>query len=50
MANYSEIKSVVPSQRHLIMAVGGNQKVEVWECIEEIRERTGKLRREVVGR
>jgi len=32
------------------MAVGGNQKVEEWECITEVRGRTGKLRREVVGR
>ena len=47
MANYSEIKRVVPSQSHLVTAVGGNRKVEEWECI---RGRTGKLRREVVGR
>jgi len=32
------------------MAVGGNQRVEEWECIGEVRGRTGKLRREVVGR
>jgi len=50
MANYSEIKRVVPSQSHLVMAVGGNRRVEEWECIGEIRGRTGKLRREVVGR
>jgi len=30
--------------------VGGNQKKEEWEYIGEIRGRTGKLRREVVGR
>ena len=35
MANYNEIKGVVPSRSHLIVAVGG---------------RTGKLRREVVRR
>jgi len=32
------------------MAVGENWKVEEWECIGEVRGRTGKLRREVVGR
>jgi len=32
------------------MAVGGNWKVEEWECIGEVRGRTGKLRKEVVGR
>jgi len=32
------------------MAVGGNQKVKEWECIGEVIERTGKLRRGVVGR
>jgi len=50
MANYSEIKRVIPLQSHLAMAVGENWKIEEWECIEEVRERTGKLRREVVGR
>ena len=50
MANYSEIKRVVPSRSYLIMAVEGNRKVEEWECITEVRGRTGKLRREVVGR
>jgi len=30
--------------------VGGNWKIEEWKCIGEVRERTGKLRREVVGR
>jgi len=30
--------------------VGGNRKVEEWECIGEVRGRTGKLKREVVGR
>jgi len=50
MANYSEIKRVIPSQSHLVTAVEENQKVEEWECIGEVRGRTGKLRREVVGR
>jgi len=30
--------------------VGGNRKVGEWECIGKVRGRTGKLRREVVGR
>ena len=50
MANYSEIKRVVPSRSRLVTAVGGNRRVEEWECIGEVRKRTGKLRREVVGR
>jgi len=50
MANYSEIERVVPSQSRLVTAVGRNQRVEEWECIGEVRGRTGKLRREVVGR
>jgi len=50
MANYSEIKRVVPLRSCLVTAVEGNQRVEEWECIGEIRERTRKLRREVVGR
>jgi len=50
MTNYSEIKRVVPLRSRLIIAVGGNWKVKEWECIGEIRGRTGKLRREVVGR
>jgi len=50
MANYSEIKRVVPSRSHLVMVVGGNWKKEEWECIGKVRGRTGKLRREVVGR
>ena len=50
MANYSEIKRVVPSRSCLVMVVGENQRVEEWECIGEVRGRTGKLRREVVGR
>jgi len=50
MANYSKIKRVVPLRSRLVTAVGGNRKVEEWECIEEVRGRTGKLRREVVGR
>jgi len=31
MANYNKIKRVVPSRSCLIVAVGGNQKVEEWE-------------------
>ena len=31
MANYNEIKTVVPSRSCLIVAVGRNQKVEEWE-------------------
>jgi len=50
MANYSKIKRVVPSRSRLAIAVGGNWKIEEWECIEEVRERTRKLRREVVER
>jgi len=50
MANYSEIKRVVPSQSRLVTTVRGNQKVEEWECMGEVRGRTGKLRREVAGR
>jgi len=50
MANYSEIKRVIPSQSRLVTAVGGNWKVEEWECIGEVIGRTGKLRRGVVGR
>jgi len=50
MANYSEIKRVIPPQSRLVTAVEGNRKVEGWECITEVRGRTGKLRREVVGR
>jgi len=50
MANYSEIKRVVPSRSRLVTAVGGNWRVEEWECIGEVRGRTRKLRREVVER
>jgi len=50
MANYSKIKRVIPSRSRLATAVGGNWKIEGWECIEEVRGRTRKLRREVVGR
>jgi len=50
MANYSKIKRVVPSQSRLTTAVEGNWKIEGWEGIEEVREKTRKLRREVVGR
>jgi len=32
------------------MAVGGNWKIKGQECIEEVRGRTRKLRREVIGR
>jgi len=31
MANYNEIKRVVPSRSHLVVAVGRNQRVEEWE-------------------
>jgi len=31
MANYSEIKRVVPSRRHLVVAVGVNRRVEEGE-------------------
>jgi len=50
MANYSKIKRAKPLRSHLTMAVEGNQKSEKWEYIEEVRRRTGKLRREVVRR
>jgi len=50
MANYSEIKRVVPSRSRLVTVVGGNRRVEEWEYIGEVRGRTGKLRREVVER
>jgi len=50
MANYSKIKRVIPSRSCLVTAVGGNWRVEEWECIGEVRGRTGKLRREVVER
>ena len=50
MTNYSEIKRVIPLRSRLVMVVGGNWKIEEWECIEEVRGRTGKLRREVLGR
>jgi len=50
MANHSKIKRVVPLQSHLATAVEGNWKMEGWECIEEVRGRTRKLRKEVVGR
>jgi len=50
MANYSEIKRVIPLQSRLVTAVGENWKVEEWECIGEVRGRTGKLRKEVVER
>jgi len=50
MANYSKIKRVIPLRSHLAMAVGENWKIEGWEGIEEVRGRTRKLRREVVGR
>jgi len=50
MANYSEIKRVVPLLSRLATAVGENWKIGGWEGIEEVRGRTRKLRREVVGR
>jgi len=50
MGNYSKIKRIVPLRSRLVTAVGGNQKVGEWECIGEVRERTRKLKREVVGR
>jgi len=50
MANYSKINRIVPSRSRLIIAVGGNRKVGEWKCIGEVRERTGKLGREVVER
>jgi len=31
MANYNEIKRVVPSRSRLVLVVGGNWKVEEWE-------------------
>jgi len=49
MANYSKIKRVAPSRSHLAMAVEGNWKTEKCKYIEEIKRRTRKLRREVVG-
>ena len=50
MANYSNIKRVEPPWSHLAMAVEGNWNTEEWEDIEEVKRRTGKLRREVAGR
>jgi len=50
MANYSKIKRVVPLRSCLVTVVGGNWKIEEWECIGEVIGRTGKLRRGVVGR
>jgi len=50
MANYSKIKRVVLSQSRLAAAVEGNWGIEKRECVGEVKERTGKLRREVVGR
>jgi len=50
MANYSKIKRVEPLWSRLAMAVEGNWNTEEWEDIEEIKRRTGKLRREVVER
>jgi len=50
MANYSNIKRVKISQNCIIMAVEGNWNTEEWEDIEEIKRRTGKLRRGVAGR
>jgi len=39
MANYSEIKRVVPLQRHPVTVVGGNQKLEEWKCITRGRRK-----------
>ena len=50
MANYSKIKRVKPLQSHLAMTVEGNWKSAKCEYIEEVKRRTGKLKREVVGR
>ena len=43
MANYSRIKKVAPLRRCLVVAVGGNWRIEVGG-------RTGKLRRGVARR
>jgi len=50
MANYSKIKRVVPSRSRLAVVVEGNWGIEKREYIEEVKGRTRKLRREVVGR
>ena len=50
IANYSKIKRVEPPWSYLAMAVEGNWNTEEWEDIEEVKRRTGKLRREVAGR
>jgi len=39
MANYSEIKRVVSSRRRLVTVVGGNRKLEEWECITKGRRK-----------
>jgi len=50
MAKYSKIKRVVPLRSRLVTVVGRSRKVEEWECTAEVRGRTRKLRRKVVGR
>jgi len=50
MANYSKIKIVEPPWSHIAMAVEGNWNPEEWEDIEEIKRRTGKLRKEAAER
>ena len=50
MANYSKIKRVETLQNRIIMAVEGNWNIEEQEDIEEVKRRTGKLRRGVAGR
>ena len=50
MANHSKIKRVKTSQNHIVMAVEGNWNTEEQEDIEEVKKRTGKLRRVVAGR
>jgi len=39
MANYNEIKRVIPSWSHLVLAVGGNRKVEEWEVYHRGRRK-----------
>ena len=49
MANYSRIKKVAPSRCCLVVAVGGNWRIEEGEVNHRSR-RTGKLRRGVARR
>ena len=39
MANYSRIKKVTPSQSHLVVEVGGNQRVEEGEVNNRSRRK-----------